>query len=323
MKTPRSRDTEKPLIQKLLAPFASAGQKPILVPAGTDDAAILNWGGSRLAVTMDTLTESVDFEHSWMPSRFLGYKSLAVNLSDLAAMGAAAQFAMLSVTLNKARFSTKKLQSQFFTQFSRGFHSCASEFGVQLIGGDLGSSLRETSVSVCVFGHAPRRPLKRNGAKPGDLIVVAGHLGLARRGLRSLMANKKPTRREAQAFFKPKPLIKLGARLSQIKAVHAAMDISDGLSRDLGRLCSQNQLGFEVDLKSLREPERLDAWVGGEDYALLLAVDPRGYALVQEAVQNLGVSLWHLGTFSSQTKLQRVVGLPGSKNGLPAGFEHF
>jgi thiamine-monophosphate kinase len=274
---------------------------------------------------MDTLTESVDFEHQWMPAFALGYKALAVNLSDLAAMGAKPRFALMSITLNKKRFAAPADQAKFFKEFSRGFASCAKKNSVELIGGDLGSSRRESSITVCALGQSSKggRVLTRSGARAGDLICVAGELGMARRGLRALMGGLQASRTELAAFRFPKPLVALSEDMVSRRLARAGMDISDGLSRDLERLGKINKLGFEIDLSGIRPGLRPDAWVGGEDYALLLAVAPRKVSELKKLASKHRCRFHCLGRFIKDPIHREVLGLSTSANLDSKRFEHF
>ncbi len=246
-----------------------------------DDAAVVRLGGGRLLLTKDLLVEDVDFRRAWQPPRLLGRKSLNVNLSDIAAMGGRPVYALLGLAL------PKDLKRRWIEGFLRGFRSAASEHGVLLIGGDLSGASR-IMISVTVVGRADR-VVTRRGAAAGDFLFVSGTLGDAAGGLRILRRNRRalpiPPKRSllVQSFLDPQPRLELGRELVRRGLASAMIDLSDGLSVDLGHICRESRVGAEVWEDSLPlsaglkkqfpSPLKL-ALHGGEDFELLFSVRP-------------------------------------------------
>lgn len=250
----------------------------MLLGIGDDCSVTLLPDGSCQLVTMDTLVENIDFIRDLTPPEDLGYKSLAVSLSDIAAMGGRPESAFLSLSL------PEELDLTWFDRFFSGFY----ELNVPLLGGDL-SRTPLISITVCVLGRIDREHVKyRSGAKPGDTICVTGPLGDSAAGLR-LILNHLDTEGSSLAEWhrRPRPALDEGVSLGREPLVHAMIDISDGLARDALHLAESSKVTIEVDLEALplssalQEASRRYKWDslalaagGGEDYQLLVAVDP-------------------------------------------------
>lgn len=242
-----------------------------------DDCAIVNVPSQQqLAISTDTLIAGVHFPQSTTPYD-IGYKALAVNLSDLAAAGAAPAWAMLSLTLPENN-------SAWLTEFARGFFDLASRFNTQLIGGDITHG--PLSITVTVHGFVPQgQALTRSGAKPGDQIYVSNTLGDAALALQFL--TKKISLAEnfqekiLTKLTRPQPQIELGKKLLNI--AHAAIDISDGLAADLQHILDRSNVGAEIFVDQLPLSSELRASLplaqaielaltGGDDYELCFTV---------------------------------------------------
>jgi thiamine-monophosphate kinase len=266
-----------------------------------DDAAILSpGGGSDWIFTCDSFIEGVHFLRDLHPADSVGYKSLARATSDIAAMGGLPRAFLLTLALPET------LTGRWLDQFLAGMKRAARSLGVRLIGGDTTKSPR-VFISITVLGEAPRgRAVARSGARPGDLIYVSGRLGRAQLGLelvrRRLAASKRnePALRDAlRQHLYPEIRIELGAWLAQKRTASAMMDISDGLSTDLPRLCLASTVGARIDsqrVPCVQLPKgtarklrgvRLDALQlaldGGEDYELLFTVPRRNVAKLRGA----------------------------------------
>ncbi len=277
MKLPRL--DEKSLIDAIRKEFRAS--HPELALGIGDDAAVIEKPGKNIVITKDLLIADVHFILRYHPPRLLGRKSLNVNLSDLAAMGAFPKYALLGVGL-PAQTETKWIRG-----FIAGFKSAAEEFGVDLIGGDI-SRARNMTVSVTLVGEG-KNIVRRDGAKPGDHLVVSGSLGDAREGLILMKKGIRPGKDRRQnrllrAFLDPKPQVELGMELARLKLASAMIDTSDGLSVDLGHLCEESGCGAEVfldnlpvseELRALQRKARDFALNGGEDYQLLFTI-PEG-----------------------------------------------
>ncbi|MCS7051141.1 MAG: thiamine-phosphate kinase, partial [Thermomicrobium sp.] len=237
---------EESLIEQI-ARFVGDRQPRVRIGIG-DDAAV--WSprpGHELVLTTDTLIERVHFRLEWTDWAALGHKALAVNLSDIAAMGAVPRLAVIDLALRGIERDREVIE------FYRGVRELACRFGVAIVGGDTTRSPLGVAISVTVIGEIPRdgRPaLRRDAARPGDLIGVTGPLGLAAAGLRILERGLKtldgnPVMQDR--YHRPQPRVREGVLLRRC-GVRAAMDISDGLLGDLQKLCRMSGLSAVVDL---------------------------------------------------------------------------
>ncbi|MBN2492984.1 MAG: thiamine-phosphate kinase [Deltaproteobacteria bacterium] len=259
-----------------------------------DDCAVLDLGAGdqRLLVSTDLLLERVHFRSRFMPARKLGWKSLAVNLSDIAAMGGRAQAALLAFGLRA------DLDAGWVREFMDGLAACARRHGVDLVGGDTVRSDRDLAICLTVLGLAREDELlRRRGARPGDLIYLGRPTGDSAAGLALLESESErsedldPEARSQliAAHLEPAPQLELGRLLAERHLASAAIDVSDGLLQDLGHLCSQSGVGAELEADGLPVSEAarrlaealgtqaLDwALSGGEEYCLLFCCpEPR------------------------------------------------
>ena len=276
------------LIARLAAILSEVGaaSAPDFLGIG-DDAAI--WSptpGTRSVISTDSLIEGVHFRLDWTTWRDLGHKALAVNLSDIAAMGARPRLAVLSLGL------TGQEPVAGLLDLYRGLGALAAQHDVVIAGGDIVASPDRLGLHVTVVGEswpeADGRLLTRDTARPGDLLAVGGPLGLSAAGLELLLATPtSPPTGAADAHFlaahhRPTPRIAYGRALVAA-GVRAAMDLSDGLWGDLTKLCERSGVAARVDAALLPVPADLktrfpDRWLhlatrGGEDYELLFAAD--------------------------------------------------
>ena len=259
-----------------------------------DDAAVLRPPpGEDLVATVDAVVEGVHFGAGFSPED-IGWKALAVNLSDVAAMGARPLFALVALALPR-REDPRRL-----ARVGRGLAACARRFEVAVVGGNL-SAARELSLSVTVLGSVKRgRALLRSGARAGDLVAVSGTLGDAALGLEPA-APRALLRRQRR----PTPRLALGRRMLGI--ARAAIDVSDGLVQDLGHLCSASGLAAEVAVERLplsaayrravrgRKNPFEAALAGGEDYELLFALPPGRLAAARRSARASGTRLTVIG----------------------------
>ncbi len=256
-----------------------------------DDCAIIPGSlGAQYAVSTDLLVEGVHFVKSEIGGRDLGYKSLAVNLSDLAAAGATPCGAFLSLAL------PEDTDVEFVDEFSKGFDEISKAYGCPLLGGDTTGSKSGIVVNVCVIGHRGKNAtVSRSGSKPGDIICVTGALGDSGAGLEYVL-NPALERDEIaveliKRHHRPVPRVEEGKFLAQRPEAHSMMDISDGVASDLPHILERSSVSAEVELENLpvsdllqnkygSQPSKLYHYAlhGGEDYELLLTVDSRYYA---------------------------------------------
>ncbi|MBM4288399.1 MAG: thiamine-phosphate kinase [Deltaproteobacteria bacterium] len=291
---------ERGLIEKLGRVF---GQPPAAVVCGIGDdtAVIAPGGGDYLLWTIDSLIEGVHFDLTYTPLKSLGRKALAVNLSDIAAMGGQPQYALLALGWPPERPLAGVLE------LARGMQEIAGEFGVALIGGDTVSSPGVLSLSLTVLGRVePEALLRRDGARVGDEIYVTGPLGQAAAGLEILRRGlARPGNEKSslvQAFLHPRPQVAAGGVLAKNQLASASIDLSDGVASDLQQICLLSRVGAVVHAANLpipgpvaevaalmgREPWDL-ALRGGEDYQLLFTAPPGQKQVIQRYFRQAGL----------------------------------
>jgi thiamine-monophosphate kinase len=262
-----------------------------------DDSAILSPGGrSDWVLSCDAFLEGVHFLAKAHPPDSVGYKSLVRAASDLVAMGASPRYFLMTLALPASRIGT------WLDAFLAGMARAARYLGMRLIGGDTTKS-GSVSISITVLGEVSReRALNRSGARPGDLIYVTGKLGRAQLGLelvRANLARRSGLQEVLRQHLYPRIPVKLGEWLARSQAASAIMDISDGLSTDLARLCSASRVGARIEADRLpcvavpanlfREATKPKfsalqlALHGGDDYGLLLTVPPQRTKTLQRA----------------------------------------
>jgi thiamine-monophosphate kinase len=274
----------------------------VRIGIGDDAAWVENPSGSSL-VTADLLIEGVHFNLKWTSLVDLGFKSLAVNLSDIAAMGGTPAYAILSLGI-PVRFDSKDVDA-----FYRGINALARPNRVSVVGGDT-SFAQRLIVSVCVIGHAPRRPIRRDGAASADDIYVTGTLGDSALGLKLLRGGR--AKRESGATMKllarhhrPTPRLVVGALLAKDQLATAMIDVSDGLLQDLGHICRASTLGAVIHIDQLplsfayRAVAGKDgtrhALSGGEDYELLFCSRPSNRDAIKNLSQRARVQITRIG----------------------------
>lgn len=292
-----------------------------------DDCALLQVPqGFELAVSIDTLVEGVHFFPGADPES-LGYKSLAVNLSDLAAMGAKPAWATLALTLPKA-------VPLWLEAFSRGFAGLANHYGVQLIGGD--TTRGPLNISVQVHGFVePDKALRRDAASPGDLIYVTGNLGDAGLALLVEQGDCLPDglgRDQINRLHRPEPRLAAGMILAGI--ARGGIDISDGLLSDLGHICEASGVGATVELEKIPVSpavrsylEKSNDWslplAAGDDYELCVTVPSLHRSKIEAVASRLDVDLTLIGTIV-QGDVVRCLKAGGEELIMGSrGFEHF
>jgi thiamine-monophosphate kinase len=270
-------------IGKILGPVAAPGGAYELTLG--DDAAVRKGSrGERTAITADIAVEGVHFRPDMMSFKEIGYRTMAANVSDCAAMAAVPEAALVQLVFPK---KVKYLQKNILELY-RGIAEACRKWNFKLIGGDL-SSGKVWTVGITMLGTAPGRVLKRTGIRSGDVLWVSGFPGRSAAGLAVLQkwgreSIPKKFRLLVQSHLRPDSPVKLGVILGKCRNVHAMMDLSDGISKDVRTLCFENRLGVELSLDSLRVPRDMltlssilglpwQGWAlhGGEEYALLFA----------------------------------------------------
>lgn len=308
------------------------------VPLGIgDDAAVVRARSGRdWVVSTDAFLEGRHFLGRLHPADAVGYKALARAVSDLAAMGATPRYFLLTLALPLRR------AGNWLDEFARGMGGAARMFGMRLIGGDV-SRDEHVAAAITVIGAAPRQPvLTRRGGRPGDGIYVTGRLGAAETGLEILRREGRRALRSSsysiQRHLHPVPRLAIGSWLAEKGIASAAMDLSDGLSTDLARLCAASRVGAVIHAAALpagsgerpgirRSPPRRErdaelrrALDGGEDYELIFTVPPRKAPRVP--IHFHGVPITRIGELTSRRAI--LLETNGRTRPLRArGWEHF
>jgi thiamine-monophosphate kinase len=284
-----------------------------------DDAALLRPGsGTELAVSTDLLVEGRHFR-AGAEARKLGHKALAVNLSDMAAMGATPRWATLAISLPAA-------DEGWLAAFAEGFFALAARFGVELVGGDTTRGPR--TVCVTILGEVPAgRALLRSGAAPGDEVWVSGELGGAALGL-----TRPDLEHAARRLDLPEPRVALGERLRGLAS--AAIDVSDGFAQDLGHVLEASGVGAVVHYELLPKAPELKAagdrrleqrcvLSGGDDYELVFTAPAGRRDAIAALAPELGLALTRVGVAEKGNPELKVLGPNHRRMKLARGFDHF
>jgi thiamine-monophosphate kinase len=307
-----------------------------------DDAAVVAPDRNRAdVVTTDALVEHVHFERRYVPPGAIGHKALAVNLSDLAAMGARPRVALLSLVLPPS-WPVADLDA-----LAGGFAALAARHRVALVGGNVARSPGPLVVDVAAVGSVHRRrALTRSAARPGDAIYVSGSVGGAAAGLAWLASGAGRAGPDvpgdirpaldacAERFLRPEPRVRLGLALGGTRSASAAIDLSDGLADALRQVAEASGLGAVIEGAAVpvdpgarwwferHGADPLDAALaGGEDYELLATVPARRARAFAAAAARAGVRVSRIGVMTAARRV--VVARGGREEELPAGFAHF
>jgi thiamine-monophosphate kinase len=307
------------------------GRDDVRLGIGDDAAVLAVPEGQELAVAIDTMVEGVHFLRDTAPAD-LGWKALAVNLSDLAAMGATPAWALLALTM--PRGGAADAQRHFVEAFAEGFAQLAQPHRMALVGGDTTSG--PLTISVAVHGFVPPgKALRRDGAKPGDVVMVTGTLGDAAAGLYLLQHGGAEGAQAAglvERLHRPVPRVAAGLALRE--RASACLDVSDGLVADLGHICVAGGVGAEIESALLpRSPALLAlfddaaardfALGGGDDYELCFTVPAARAAEVQADLARLGCGATRIGRIVEGEGVH-VRGDDGAwLEATPAGWDHF
>lgn len=323
--------TENTLIRQLQQRYRS--RTPRLRKGIGDDAAVVEpvKGGEYWLVTTDMLLENIDFRRQWITPHLLGRKSISVNLSDLAAMGARPRFYTVSLAIPDA--TTQAWIHRFYDGLAD-----ASQ-GAVLIGGDLSRSEDGIAVSITAFGESlNRKVVYRSGGRAGDALYVTGVLGKSAAGL-ALLRNGNRTsgarsRREAvSAHLNPEVRCETGLWLAQTGLANCMIDLSDGLSMDLPRICTASGVGAVIRAADLPVFAQAASWGndpvdlalhGGEDYELLFSVPESKTELFELSYPAKFPAVTRIGELTPETGRIWLIGQDMKRRRLPeAGFDHF
>jgi thiamine-monophosphate kinase len=322
---------------------SSALKSESLIAGIGDDAAVFrSSAGKETVITADLLVEDIDFRRTTTPPYLLGHKSLAVSLSDIAAMGARPMWSLISIGMPEDVW-----QTEFVNHFYDGLLDLANHYGVQLIGGDTSRTNETIVIDSVVAGEcAAGNSVLRSGARPGDQIFVTGSLGAAAAGLRLIergahLAEQNLGDEDSQKLdhvlirqLRPEPRVGWGIVLGEERLATAMIDLSDGLSSDLNHLCAASAVGALIDSALLPIDNRvvelcgrraLDplqlALHGGEDFELLFTVKPADIARLPRRVD--GVEIRRIGEITNATDEVKIS--EGSRiwDLTPGGWKHF
>lgn len=309
-------------LQEIICIEPSVSRPGPVVGIGDDGAVLALPANSQLVVSTDTLVENVHFLRG-SSATDLGHKALAVNLSDLAAMGAEPAWFFLALTL-------PEIQPDWLEDFAQGMAVLAEDAGIQLAGGDVTSG--PLSITITVLGLVERgQALRRTGARPGDLIVVSGTLGDAALALQAIAAGGSPDTISGVALNRPIPRLELGLKLRGLAS--SCIDVSDGLLADLGHILLASGKGAEIELdrlpcsvglNRLSESERHQLQTaGGDDYELCFTIPPDRHSELKLIAKEASIRLTVVGEITAAPGLHCKTS--DGRDYLPTrkGYEHF
>jgi thiamine-monophosphate kinase len=317
---------------------APSNAKRAPIGIGDDAAALLLSPSATLLATTDMLIEGVHFDLKTTDLYSLGWKAAAVNLSDIAAMGGVPRFCLTALGIPSS------LTVEQVDEFYRGLVNCIRKYGTVLVGGDTCRSRKGLIISVTVLGEAEKKhAITRSGARPGDLLYVTGTLGDSGAGLELLKSGSgvrgqgsgktrnAVTRKLIDRHLRPVPRIAQGRKLALSGVVSAMIDVSDGLSSDLGHLCAQSGVGAEIfadqvplsrDLRSAKALTWLPieyALSGGEDYELLFTVAPGKI----KKLKAMRIAATEIGIITRQRAMWLIDERGQGKPLTATGYDHF
>ncbi len=330
------RPSEDDLVRLIRTRAARPGANGVSRSIGDDAAVLEPSAGTLLVATTDLLVENVHFRRRWAEPADIGWKAIAVNVSDVAAMGATPRWALVALACPDAAGRDE------VEAFYEGALAVCDAYGVVIVGGDTSASPTGWTVNVTLLGEAVA-PLLRSTARPGDVIAVTGSLGRAAAGLAILERDQAPPgvppaalAELTEAHLRPRPRVAEGRWLAAAGGVTAMMDLSDGIATDLTRLVGESGTGATVDLHRLPVADAtrevaaaLDhdptAWAtgGGEDYELLLACERGAFERLRAGLDtSLGTALTAVGEIHAGRGV-RWIDADGRDAVVAAGFEHF
>ena len=320
MTNSNSRPGEFELIAKLFAPLAGEGAFGL-----KDDAAVIApSAGCELVVTTDTIIEGVDFFAN-DPADTVAKKALRVNLSDLAAKGARPLAYLLTLAL------PEKIGMDWLENFARGLKEDQEEFGITLLGGDTSATPGPLSISVTAFGEVPiGKMIRRNGARPGDLVYVTGTIGDSGGGL-SILKGAGDAPELVACYRVPQPRTRLGVLLCGLAS--AALDVSDGLLADLGHIAQVSKVRLIIEAENIPLSSALKSQWGdnacvravtcGDDYEIAFASPAEKQGEILAAAQRAGIAVTCIGRVEAGEGVALVDG-KGREIPVPSpGYRHF
>jgi len=331
---PRNQKMSEKELLRHFARMIQAKKTPtrgIVMGVGDDAAVIRPRPGEDLLVTTDVLVENRHFKRQWFTGFELGWRLAAVNLSDIASMGGRPLYGVLSLALPRG------LDTAYVRAIERGVRDHLAVFGATIVGGNVSGIDSTLVIDLTLIGACTRGKAWRRACRPGrDSIVVVGHLGEARMGLRILEADAHAKGSLVRAYKKPVPRLDVAGLLHGERAVHGAIDVSDGLSTDVIHICEASGAGCEIDAAALPISKALQAHCkkhrvdplttalhGGDDYALVLAVDAeKAQALADRIEQALDSPARVVGRFTEKRSKYFLARDGKRKAFSPQGWDH-
>jgi thiamine-monophosphate kinase len=326
------------MIARVRGALATAPDAGVRTGIGDDTAVLALTPGALLLATTDLLIEDVHFRRRWASPYDIGWKAMAVNLSDIAAMGGIPRWALVAVALPETAAVAE------VDAFYSGLRDAAAPAGVVIVGGDTSASPDGWMINVTLLGEHGLGPKLRSAARIGDAVVVTGTLGHSAAGLALLEAGAPATpdvsartRDElTRAHLRPVARLVEGQRLAGEPGVHAMMDVSDGLATDLGHICRESRVGARIRLDALPiAPATLAAaralgrdpleWAtgGGEDYELLFTCEAGVADSLTGALGAAGTSITVIGRIEHADAAVTYVDARGEPVTLGGGYQHF
>lgn len=313
--------------------LAKLKNKYHLAKIGDDCAVLPKDFKTDMVITTDLLVEDIDFRIDWTKPEFIGHKSLAVSLSDVAAMGARPVWSMVSIGVPEKIWKT-----DFVEKFYFGYMLLAKRFNVELIGGDISRTPDKVVIDSMVSGEIQKgKAVLRSGAQVADLIYVTGNLGGASLALKLLENGENfddsPHQDLLLKQLAPNPQIEVGTILQTQNFATSMIDLSDGISSDLFHICSQSKVGAKILLENLpiapavlnsnleSEDKISVALNGGEDFELLFTIDPKKKFQLEKLLENHQIS--NIGEITSSAEIIDLIDKNKSLVLPPKGFQHF
>jgi len=321
----------------------------VQVGPGDDAAVLAPERGAYDVLTTDAVVEGVHFDRAFVPLEAVGHRALAVNLSDLAAMGARPRAALLSLVLPES------VDAAAIDSLLDGLLPLAAAHGVAVVGGNVTRTVGPLVIDVTAIGSVkPRKVLTRAGARPGDEVYVTGSLGAAAVGLKMLMGDRgtglatvanasltRPAPRDAdgtlcvERYLRPVPRVRAGGLLGRNRAATSCMDLSDGLSDAVQQIAEASDVGMHIEVGSLPIAQGVRDWhavqggdavetavAGGDDYELLFTVRPSWRGRLRAVRTGVGdLPITRIGAVTRNREV--VLSTSTGPRALPAGFDHF
>lgn len=305
-----------------------------VIKAIDDDSCVFKIPENKVnLLTTDMLVENIHFLRDAIAPFTLGRKSIAVNISDIAAMGGVPGEAVISLAIPET------VEVEYLDKFYGGMRSMCGEFQVNILGGDTTSSPQHLVINVALTGWAAQdEVLYRSGARPGDIIFLTGNIGSSAAGLDIVLSNREFAGKQEllAAHFDPRPQVKEGRIIAGLKAAHSLIDVSDGVASDLGHICRQSGVGAVLEKDSIPvsetfkkycaefrvDSEKLSLHVG-EDYVLLGTHPEKSAGTLKAALESNGCKYFPIGRIIDGSGI--TLKLPdGSVRAIPdRGYDHF